>query len=118
MQNSNEKKNRYVVVDIVIDLFCTVCTILEGRKYIDSKSTFIKNLFDILVFENVVRTVFVLAANVVILWIVLSGSFDPNVASLFNMSQFLLYSVLLNSEVYWSRKRSEAVAGSLAREID
>ncbi|KAJ3076741.1 hypothetical protein HDU98_000621 [Podochytrium sp. JEL0797] len=95
----------YLFSDLSTDLLCTVTTIVASKPHL---STDLKKLFLLVLSENILRSVFVLAIQCAAVWGNLTNQ-DYSWTNIIAATQMYIYAQAINSEFWWVEMRSAAV---------
>ncbi|KAI8615076.1 hypothetical protein BC830DRAFT_1124353 [Chytriomyces sp. MP71] len=107
----------FLLGDLLVDIFCTATTLYCAIRDVDQSSSKMQRLYNVLIADNVVRTVLILGVNTILIIYCATGALETNTNEsdilliLPNLSSYV-YSVALNSEFFWMSMRTAVMAGN------
>ncbi|KAJ3076132.1 hypothetical protein HDU98_005551 [Podochytrium sp. JEL0797] len=96
----------YLISITFIDVVCTITTAAISVQYF--KSSDLKNLFAVLVVENLIRTTCVLVMQSILMWTTIADV-DVNWVNLVGAVQVYVFAQVVNSEFWWVRLRQRVL---------
>ncbi|KAJ3398634.1 hypothetical protein HDU80_008722 [Chytriomyces hyalinus] len=102
----------YVSADIIADLICTVAACIMA--YTHQTNLDLRNVFAVFATENVLRSGFMLADNLLNLYLYTVGSTNPAIYFCYGLQMYVTAQAL-NSEFNWVGARTRAVVDAMAR---
>ncbi|KAJ3225177.1 hypothetical protein HDU81_008082 [Chytriomyces hyalinus] len=105
----------YVSADILADVICTIAACIMA--YTHQTNVNLRNVFAIFATENVLRSGFMLADNLLNLYLYTVGSMNPAIYFCYGLQMYVTAQAL-NSEFIWVGARTRAVVDAMARMDD
>ncbi|KAI8610509.1 hypothetical protein BC830DRAFT_1084713 [Chytriomyces sp. MP71] len=100
----------YVSADIVIDLVCTVAACVTATTHLNNVS--LRTVFAVFATENILRSTFMMADNILNLYLFTVGSTSPAIYFCFGLQMYIAAQAL-NSEFWWIGVRTQAVVAAM-----
>ncbi|KAJ3076135.1 hypothetical protein HDU98_005554 [Podochytrium sp. JEL0797] len=96
----------YLISITFIDVVCTITTATISVQYF--KTSDLKNLFAVLVVENLIRTTCVLVMQSILMWATVADV-DVSWVNLMGAVQVYVFAQVVNSEFWWVRLRQRVL---------